>query len=557
MEEKKDAVRQATRAWFSQWPRLEIHNVDMEGVYTPEGAKNYYHVSPEVPVVAIVEEGDRFDASSVGLVLVPVCSVGQEEYRAFMESTDEIRTLWRKDGGKCIIGKARQENRKDISSKRDFVARMMNHVRNEKCDRIVFLLGEQAFFDAMDAALSLMYRYDCFRQVGEKEAGHPLILSVFIGAGDDAEFQMKAAKMNRVMESVFFARDLVNRPPSEKKPVDLSEAICMGLPNTRGCLENDIPKHLFSRETVVSYRVMGLDFDRMRLVHAVCKGSGEEPCVLVGEYRHPEAKNTRPIVLVGKGVCFDSGGINIKGDPRNMKGDMAGAAVVFGILRAAALLELPVHLVAMAPFVYNMPSGSAYRPDDVIASYNGKTVEIGNTDAEGRLILADVLAYAVEKYNPELIVDYATLTGACVAALGTDIAGIFTSAMDAEGEDWELTRMFVRAGQETDEPHWPLPLYEPYFEKMKSNIANMNNMASDAWGGAITAALFLKQFVGDTPWKHVDIAGPDIFAKSKRFWPDGANGFGVRSGVMVLEMYLESKIESVERPIATRKDADN
>jgi leucyl aminopeptidase len=119
--------------------------------------------------------------------------------------------------------------------------------------------------------------------------------------------------------------------------------------------------------------------------------------------------------------------------------------------------------------------------------------------------------------------------------------------MDVDGEDWELTRMFIEAGQETDEPHWPLPLYEPYFKQMESNIANINNISSEKWGGAITAALFLKQFVGDTPWKHIDIAGPDIFAKAKRFWPEGASGFGVRSGVRFLERYLESKIEADSR----------
>ena len=234
---------------------------------------------------------------------------------------------------------------------------------------------------------------------------------------------------------------------------------------------------------------------------AVAAGSQHRPRVLILEHNPEGAQKT--IALVGKGVTFDAGGINLKTSASldGMKMDMAGAAAVAATLITASKLNLNLHIIGVLPLVENMPSGSAARPGDVIVTYAGKTVEIGNTDAEGRLILADALAYAIETFKPGTVVDMATLTGACVVALGEKIAGVFSP-------DDTLARAIVDSGKKTGERCWRLPLPEDYKELLKSDLADLSNMSSSRWGGAITAALFLSEFAGDTTWAHIDIAGP-------------------------------------------------
>jgi len=492
------------REWFSEWPKIEV--------ISPPDNLAEFTIPSEAPIVAIAAKEDFFSAEIYHLTVNMVRGGWDDVCEDIFKAKEDTRMFWRKDGGKCLIGKPTDKNRKDISAKRDLVSRLIAQVKDDKCDKILLVLGRSVasdFFEVIDAGLFQLYRYDCFLQP-KPEDKHPSLLSVIVF--DAARFAAAAEKINHIMHSVFFAADLINRPPSDKKPLEIAGKISASMG------ESGLPVSLsFVNEP-------------MGLVRAVCRGSNEQPILLRGEYCPADKKNEKPIVLVGKGVCFDSGGINLKTDSKNMKFDMSGAAVVFGILRAVALQKMPVHLVVLAPFVYNMPGGNAYKPDDVVAAYNGKTVEIQHTDAEGRLILADVLAYAAEQFKPELIVDYATLTGACVVALGEDIAGIF-SVTGCEGGDWRLTRLFIKAGQETGEPHWPLPLYEPYWATMTSKIADMSNLSSSHCdcGGAITAALFLKQFVGDVPWKHIDIAGP----------AEKTAGFGVRSGIRFLEKYLD------------------
>jgi leucyl aminopeptidase len=225
-----------------------------------------------------------------------------------------------------------------------------------------------------------------------------------------------------------------------------------------------------------------------------------------------------PIVLIGKGITFDSGGLSIK-DAKNMesmKMDKGGASAILASMRAIAHLKPKVNVVAIIPFAENMPSGSAQRPGDVIKHRNGKTSEVLNTDAEGRLILADALSLAVEK-EPAAIIDAATLTGACMVALGKDVSGVF-------GNDKALIRDVLAAGAAEDEPSWELPLFKGYRKDIDSAVADIKNIGS-SYGGAITAALFLKEFVGDIPWVHIDIAGPA--------WADPANALGPKGGTGV------------------------
>jgi leucyl aminopeptidase len=261
---------------------------------------------------------------------------------------------------------------------------------------------------------------------------------------------------------------------------------------------------------------------------AVAQGSDRPGRIVILEYRGA-AKNQKPVALVGKGVTFDSGGLCIKpaDGMKNMKTDMSGAAAVIAAVCAAARLELKVNVVAVAPLVENMPSGTAYHPGDVLKTLSGQTVEVINTDAEGRLILADALTLAAER-KPRVIVDLATLTGACVVALGGACAGLFAT-------NEKLRDQLMYAARHAGERLWPLPLIDEYFEDMKSETADFKHTAGRE-GGAIIAALFLKQFVGDVPWAHLDIAGPARNEKDLPDAPKGGTGFGVR----VLIEYLKN-----------------
>jgi leucyl aminopeptidase len=226
-------------------------------------------------------------------------------------------------------------------------------------------------------------------------------------------------------------------------------------------------------------------------------------------------------VLVGKGVTFDSGGISLK--PREgmerMKDDMAGAAAVLATFRAVARLGLPVNLVGLVPAAENLPGGGAYKPGDIVRTMSGQTVEVVNTDAEGRMLLCDALHYA-QRYRPAALIDLATLTGACLVALGTVVTGIM-------GNDARLLKSIKAAGEATGERVWELPLFEEYGELMKSDVADMKNAGGPA-AGAISAAWFLQQYVGKSRWAHLDIAGTAWEEKGRPYLPKGATGIGVR-----------------------------
>jgi leucyl aminopeptidase len=260
---------------------------------------------------------------------------------------------------------------------------------------------------------------------------------------------------------------------------------------------------------------------------AVGSGSAREPRMIVLEYRGGRA-GQRPFALVGKAVTFDSGGISIKPSEKmdEMKWDKCGGVAVLGMMRAAALLRLPVNLLGVIAVAENMPGAASYRPGDIVTTRGGKTIEVLNTDAEGRVILADALAYACEQ-KPEAVVDFATLTGACVVALGNDIAGVM-------GNDAGLIKRILRASDATGEQCWELPLRNQFREMVQSDVATVKNSAG-RYGGALTGAAFLQAFVDEkVPWAHVDIAGPAWVADAKPYHEKGATAFGVRLMIELL-----------------------
>jgi leucyl aminopeptidase len=327
---------------------------------------------------------------------------------------------------------------------------------------------------------------------------------------DDGELDRSIETSAAVARGVLLARDLINRPAWDKAPAVLAQ-VCQDL-------SDEIEVTVYDEDQIAEAGFGGLQ--------AVNLGADNPARMVVMRYA-PEGA-TKTVAFVGKGIVFDSGGLSIKpaAGMETMKTDMAGAAAVMGAMQAIADLGLVVNVIGITPFTENMTGGSALRPGDVMRAYNGKTMEVLNTDAEGRLVLADGLALAVED-DPDLIVDIATLTGACKVALGPLVGGLI--AKDDEAAD-----LVLNAAEASGEMMWRLPFVEEYRSDVKSDIADMKNIGS-RWGGAITAAIILSEFVGDVPWVHLDIAGPGRADKTEHYVSKGGSGFGVRTLVAVAE----------------------
>ena len=311
-----------------------------------------------------------------------------------------------------------------------------------------------------------------------------------------------------IAEGINLARRLVNAPPNEIYPESFAEEAVK----------------------VAQSCGLGIDiWDKKRLAAERCgsllgvaEGSAREPRLVILRYQGGKSGEP-PIAFVGKGVTFDSGGLSIKPTDgmTTMKCDMAGGAAVLGAVQAVSRLKLPVNVVGLCGLVENMLSGTSYKLGDVLHARSGKTIEVLNTDAEGRLVLADVLNVALDQ-NPSRMIDLATLTGACVVALGNDVAGMMTS-------DQSWCDAVKAAADACGEPMWQLPMFSEYAEQIRSEVADIKNVGNGRWGGAITAAKFLEEFTGGKPWVHLDIAGP-AFLESAKPWIDaGGSGFGVRT----------------------------
>lgn len=314
-------------------------------------------------------------------------------------------------------------------------------------------------------------------------------------------------RSKRIIESVYFTRDLVNEPAITLTPMELAARA------KRELSRQGVKVQILDKKS--------LERNKMNTILAVGGASDKPPCMIVAHYK-PSGKQKKKIALVGKGVTYDSGGLSIKptAGMLEMKADMAGGAVVLGIIRSAALLKLPFELIGVVPAVENMLGGNSFKPGDVLKSYSGKTIEVKDTDAEGRLILADALHYASNQ-RPDEIIDFATLTGACAVALGLFTAGLFT-------HNDRLADQLAESGHKTFERIWRLPFWKDFDQLIKSDIADVSNLGP-RWGGAITAGKFLEHFVDKKiPWAHLDIAGPSIKHESTNYTKNYDTGFGVR-----------------------------
>lgn len=333
---------------------------------------------------------------------------------------------------------------------------------------------------------------------------------------DDVE-NSEIESLNNTIKAVFWARDMVNEPVSYLTSTKLSEEI------EALSKESNITVEVLEKTKIEALKMGGL--------LAVNKGSIDPPTFTIIEYKPKKATNKNPIVFVGKGVVYDTGGLSLKstkGSMDSMKCDMGGAACVVGAIYAAALNELNVHVIGLIPSTDNRPGGNAYTPGDVITMFDGTTVEVLNTDAEGRMILADALAYS-KKYNPELVIDAATLTGAAIVAIGTKAACVMGNASD------KVFAQLEKSGMEEHERVVRLPFWDEYLDEMKSKIADLKNIGGGT-AGMITAGKFLEHFV-KAPYVHIDIAGPAWLDAPENYKGVGGTGYGVRLLVNFLKNY--------------------
>ncbi len=329
--------------------------------------------------------------------------------------------------------------------------------------------------------------------------------------------QDKLDELYATLKAVNWAKDLVNEPVSYLNASKMAEEFV-----------------LKGEEAGLSVKVLEkaqIEALKMGGILAVNKGSIDPPTFTILEHKPKNAKNKKPIVLVGKGVVYDTGGLSLKPTPGSMdvmKCDMAGAAMMAGTIYAAALLKLPLHIICLVPATDNRPGGNAYAPGDIIRMYDGTTVEVLNTDAEGRMILADALAYS-NKFKPELVIDAATLTGAAVRAIGQKASCVMGNA------DQKLFDLLAKSGMETYERVVQLPFWDDYFDEMKSKIADLNNLGGGS-AGMITAGKFLEHFV-KAPYIHMDIAGPAFLERPQDYRGLGGTGVGIRLLINFLKKY--------------------
>jgi leucyl aminopeptidase len=375
---------------------------------------------------------------------------------------------------------------------------------------------DDGLVEAMTEGTALaLYSFDKYKEA--KEPTSKIEEVTILINSDSLRFQSVVEKANVLVEAVNFARDIGNLPPNDCPPAHLA-SIAVSLAQDYG-----IKARIMDRYELENMGMGG--------IVAVGKGSNNPPKLIVLEYTGSNDPQQKPYLLVGKAVTFDTGGISIKPSEKmdEMKFDKCGGCTVLAIIRAIASLKSAVNVVGIVPSVENMPSATSYRPGDIIRMYNGKSVEVLNTDAEGRMILADAIAYGIATYGPKAVIDLATLTGAAIIALGANVAALI-------GNNKQLVDRLRKLSDKMGEKMWELPLYDEYHEQIRSPYADIKNIGGRP-GGAITAAAFLSNFVNDAPWVHIDIAGTAWTQEGtheKSYNHRGATGFGVRTLVKLL-----------------------
>ena len=362
------------------------------------------------------------------------------------------------------------------------------------------------------------YKFNKYKTLNKKKIDKNINFKIITSNKEKIEEKYKY--YNAIKEGVFLARDLVSEPPNVLTPKAYVQEI-------KKLSKLGLSIKIYNEKEM---KKLGLN-----ALLGVGQGSVNESYLVAIQWNGNKKTNHKPLAFVGKGVCFDTGGISLKPAKfmEEMKYDMAGSAVVVGLLKSLALRKAKINAVGVVGLVENMPGGNAQRPGDIVKSFSGQTIEVLNTDAEGRLVLADALSFTEKKYNPKFIIDLATLTGAIIVSLGEEYAGLFSN-------NDELSKNIFGASENVNEKIWRLPLHKNYDKLMDSTIADMQNINYAGGAGSITAAQFLQRFIlKNTPWAHLDIAGMAFSKKAANLNPGGATGFGVRLLNNLIKEYYE------------------
>ena len=362
------------------------------------------------------------------------------------------------------------------------------------------------------------YTFNKYKTINKEKISKKISFKIITSYKDKLEKEYKYYEA--IKEGVFLSRDLVSEPPNVLNPKKYTEEI-------KKLSKLGLKVEIFNESKL---KKLG-----MNSLLGVGQGSENETFLAVIKWNGAKSNFGKPLAFVGKGVCFDTGGISLKPAKfmEEMKYDMGGSATVVGLMKSLAVRKAKVNAVGVVGLVENMPGGNAQRPGDIVKSYSGKTIEVLNTDAEGRLVLADALTYTEEKFKPRFIIDLATLTGAIIIALGEEYAGLFSN-------NDELSKNIFQASKNVNEKVWRLPLHKNYDKLMDSPIADVQNINYAGGAGSITAAQFLQRFIlNKTPWAHLDIAGMAFSKKAANLNPGGATGFGVRLLSNLIKEYYE------------------
>jgi leucyl aminopeptidase len=459
----------------------------------------------------------------------------QEGFKGKAEQSLVLNTLGKLAAERVLLLGAGPRAKFNHEVLRQAAGRAAKTAQKLKAQELTFVVPDalsapEAVRAIVEGLLLGVYKFDRYKTGGPKEEkkapGLGTVKLVVSSDGKSPELQEAVELGRHVAEATNWARDLVNEPPNVVHPERLAQAA------------QEVAKAAGLKATIGGLKE--IERLRMGMFLGVAQGSAHEPKLIHLAYipKNPKDAKRPPLALVGKAITFDSGGLSLKPADSmiDMKTDMAGSAAVLGAMRVIGELAPPFPVHAFVGACENMPSGTAYRPGDILTSRLGKTVEITNTDAEGRLVLGDILTWAVE-HKPAAIVDLATLTGACVIALGNYIVGAFG---DNDGAVEEVLKAAKTAGEE----FWRMPITELQKDSLRSEVADMKN-SGERWGGAINAALFLKEFVGETPWVHLDIAGPSTSPKERGYFNKGATGVGLRTLVELVRQRTASP-ESTE-----------
>jgi leucyl aminopeptidase len=417
-----------------------------------------------------------------------------------------------------------KKDNKDEFENQNIGGKVIGEIKSAKEINVIFSNEnkslENYYFNFFLGCFLKKYSFTKYKTIFKKNENTKEITKLLISSSNKIFFDKIKNNIENVINGVFLTRDLVSEPPNYLNPEKFVSEI--------------------KKLSKLGLKVEVFDYSKMKKIGmnallGVAQGSKNLPYFVIITWKPNNSKNKKPLSFIGKGVCFDTGGISLKPAKfmEDMKYDMAGAGAVVGLMKTLALRKSKSYVVSAVALVENMPSGSAQRPGDIVKSYSGKTIEVLNTDAEGRLILADAIYYIDEQYKPELIVDLATLTGAIVVSLGSEYAGLFSN-------NDKLSEKLIKAGEIENEKLWRFPLHKNYDKLMDSKIADIQNINYSGGAGSITAAQFLQRFLkNNTPWAHLDIAGMAWTKKDLDIIPTGATGYGVKLLNKFVEKYYE------------------